>query len=33
MREERKEEPGKEPVWIERVLALYRRVKDFGREE
>jgi len=26
-------ELGKEPVWIERVLTLYRQIKDSRKEE
>jgi hypothetical protein len=33
MPEEKKEEMGKEPAWIERVLMLYRQIKDSGKEE
>jgi hypothetical protein len=28
-----KKDLGKEPVWIERVLALYSQIEDSGEEE
>jgi hypothetical protein len=33
MIDERREETGKEPVWIEKAVALYRQIKDSRREE